>query len=153
MLAYSAGLRLNEIISLQIQDVDSTRMVIIIKRGKGKKDRQALLSVKMLEQLRTYYRMYKPLKYLFEGVSGGQYGYRSLQEVFKQAKQRAGITTKGGIHTLRHSFATHLHENGTDIRVIQELLVHSRIETTIQYTHVSRVQLQKITSPLDHLDL
>ncbi|HEX8333412.1 MAG TPA: tyrosine-type recombinase/integrase [Segetibacter sp.] len=153
MMAYSSGLRLNEIICLRISDIDSARMVISVRRGKGKKDRQALLSVKMLEQLRAYYRIYKPTEYLFEGVTGGQYGYRSLQEVFKQAKERAGINFKGGIHTLRHSFATHLHENGTDIRLIQELLGHSNIETTMRYTHVSRRQLQNIISPLDNLDL
>jgi site-specific recombinase XerD len=152
MLAYATGLRLNEIINLKKEDIDSGRMLIYVRKGKGKKDRQVILSVKLLEQLRKYYLQYKPGLWLFEGQEGGQYGYRSLQQVFEQAKKRAGITMKGGIHTMRHSFATHLLENGTDIRVIQELLGHNKIETTMRYTHVSRAQIQKVTSPLDRLD-
>jgi len=107
MLAYSTGMRLNEIIYVKLTDIDSARMVIIIRKGKGKKDRQVLLSPKLLEHLRKYFLLYKPKSWLFEGKDGGQYGYRSVQEVFMQAKQRAGIKMHGGIHTLRHSFATH----------------------------------------------
>jgi integrase/recombinase XerD len=153
MLAYSTGIRLSEIINLELTDIDSARMVVLVRRGKGKKDRHTVLSPLMLQQLRTYYKMYKPKKYLFEGADGGQYGYRSVQEVFKQAKERVGIKIPGGIHTLRHSFATHLMETGTDIRIIQELLGHSKLETTMRYTHVSSAQIQKVTSPLDHLSL
>jgi integrase/recombinase XerD len=153
MLAYSTGMRLSEIISIENTDINSARMVITIRRGKGKKDRQTVLSQKMLEQLRNYYVVYKPKKYLFEGAEGGQYGYRTVQEVFRQAKERAGVKLRGGIHTLRHSFATHLMENGTDIRIIQELLGHSKLETTMRYTHVSSAQIQKVTSPLEYLNL
>lgn len=151
MLAYATGLRLNEIINLKIGDIDSARMIIDVRRGKGKKDRQVVLSEVLLQQLRIYYSIYKPERWLFEGRYGNPYGYRSLQKVFDEAKQGAGITMRGGIHTLRHSFATHLMEHGTDIRVIQELLGHERIETTMRYTHVSRAQIQKVKSPLDWL--
>ena len=153
MMAYGCGLRLSEVIGLKIEDIDSARMMITIKRAKGKKDRLVVLPEKLLLQLREYYKLYKPKKWLFEGQGGGAYGYRSLQLVFKQAKERAGIKGKGGIHSLRHSFATHLMENGTDLRVIQELLGHSSIKTTMRYTHVSRAQLGKVKSPLDSLDV
>ena len=153
MLAYASGLRLQEIINLKITDINSARMVIEVRRGKGKKDRQVVLSEKLLEQLRKYFRMYKPKNWLFEGRPGEQYGYRTLQEVFGNAKEKAGIKMAGGIHTMRHSFATHLLENGTDLRLIQELLGHNSIKTTIRYTHVSRAQIGKIKSPLDELDL
>jgi len=153
MLAYATGLRLQEIINLKIKDINSARMVINVIRAKGKKDRQAILSEKLLIQLRKYFKQYRPKEWLFEGQAGQQYGYRSLQLVFQQAKERSGIQTPGGIHTMRHSFATHLLENGTDIRYIQELLGHNSIKTTIRYTHVSKAQLQKIKSPLDELDL
>ena len=153
MLAYATGLRLQEIINLKIKDINSARMVINVIRGKGKKDRQVILSEKLLLQLRKFFRLYKPREWLFENESGGQYGYRSLQMVFSRAKARAGIKTKGGIHSMRHSFATHLLENGTDLRLIQELLGHNSIKTTIRYTHVSKAQLDKIKSPIDYLDL
>jgi len=153
MLAYASGLRLQEIINLKIKDINSARMVIEVRRGKGKKDRQVVLSAKLLQQLRHYFKLYRPTSWLFEGRPGQQYGYRTLQEVFSSAKEKAGIQTKGGIHTMRHSFATHLLENGTDIRVIQELLGHNSIKTTVRYTHVSNAQVQKIKSPLDELDI
>jgi len=152
MLAYGCGLRLSEVIALRPEDIDSARMVINVKRAKGKKDRQVVLPDVLLHQLRKYYTAYRPKKWLFEGQGGEQYGYRSLQMVFQQAKQRAGIHMKGGIHTLRHSYATHLLEKGTDIRVIQELLGHHSIKTTMRYTHVSRAQIAKVKSPLDELD-
>ena len=153
MLAYATGLRLQEIINLKIKDINSARMLINVIRAKGKKDRQAILSEKLLIQLRKYFKLYRPKEWLFEGQAGKQYGYRSLQLVFQQAKERNGIQIPGGIHTMRHSFATHLLENGTDLRLIQELLGHNSIKTTIRYTHVSKAQLQKIKSPLDELDL
>jgi site-specific recombinase XerD len=153
MIAYATGLRLQEIINLKIKDIDSARMIINVIRGKGKKDRQVILSEKLLEQLRRYFKMYRPKDWLFEGQAGAQYGYRSLQLVFQKAKEKAGVKTSGGIHTMRHSFATHLLENGTDIRLIQELLGHNSIKTTIRYTHVSKAHLQKIRSPLDELGL
>jgi Site-specific recombinase XerD len=153
MLAYASGLRLQEIINLKINDINSARMVIEVRRGKGKKDRQVVLSEKLLEQLRKYFKLYKPKEWLFEGQAGEQYGYRTLQEVFSNAKDKAGIKTQGGIHSMRHSFATHLLENGTDLRLIQELLGHNSIKTTVRYTHVSNAQIGKIKSPLDELDL
>lgn len=153
MLAYATGLRLQEIVNLKIKDINSARMVINVIKGKGKKDRQVVLSEKLLIQLRKYFKNYRPKEWLFEGQTGKQYGYRSLQLVFQNAKEKSGIRTPGGIHTMRHSFATHLLENGTDLRLIQELLGHNSIKTTIRYTHVSKAQLQKIKSPLDELDL
>jgi site-specific recombinase XerD len=153
MLAYATGLRLAEIINLKPEDIDSARMILYVRKGKGKKDRQVVLSTVLLHQLRRYYREYKPKKWLFEGQYGNHYGYRSLQQIFERAKKKAGITMKGGIHTMRHSFATHLLENGTDIRLIQELLGHERIETTMRYTHISQAQIQKVKSPLDRLGL
>jgi integrase/recombinase XerD len=152
MLAYGSGLRLQEIINLKIADINSARMVIEVRRGKGKKDRQVVLSEKLLEQLRKYFIAYRPKTWLFEGQHGAQYGYRSLQMVFSRAKTKAGVTVAGGIHTMRHSFATHLLENGTDLRVIQELLGHNSIKTTVRYTHVSQAQIGKVKSPLDRLD-
>jgi len=152
MLAYGSGLRLQEIINLKIADINSARMVIEVRRGKGKKDRQVVLSEKLLEQLRKYFIAYRPKTWLFEGQHGAQYGYRSLQMVFSRAKTKAGVTVAGGIHTMRHSFATHLLENGTDLRVIQELLGHNSIKTTVRYTHVSQAQIRKVKSPLDQLD-
>lgn len=153
MTGYSAGLRISEIVALKIRDIDSHRMVITVRRGKGKKDRQVVLSERLLGELRVYYQVYKPKDYLFEGQKGGSYSVRSLQEVFKAAKVRSGNLKKGGIHSLRHSYATHLLEEGTDIRFIQELLGHNNLLTTHRYTHVARLHLEKIKSPLDKLNL
>jgi len=153
MLAYATGLRLQEIINLKIQDINSARMVINVIKAKGKKDRQVILSEKLLIQLRKYFKLFKPKEWLFESNPGKQYGYRSLQMVFSRSKEAAGIKIPGGIHTMRHSFATHLLENGTDLRLIQELLGHNSIKTTIRYTHVSKAEIQKVKSPLDNLEL
>ena len=153
MLAYASGLRLQEIINLRITDINSARMVIEVRRGKGKKDRQVVLAEKLLLQLRKYFKIYQPKMWLFENKTCQQYGYRTLQEVFADAKERAGIKNQGGIHTMRHSFATHLLENGTDLRLIQELLGHNSIKTTIRYTHVSKAMIEKVKSPLDEIDL
>ena len=152
MLAYSAGLRVSEIANMEIANIDSKRMIIFIQRSKGKKDRIVNLSIILLPELRKYYRQYRPLKYLFEGAPGQKYSIRSLQEVFSRAKIRAGVKSKGGIHTLRHSYATHLLENGTDIRLIQELLGHNSIRTTVRYAHVSTRSLRNVKSPLDELN-
>ena len=153
MLAYSAGLRVSEVVALRVCDIDSERMSIHITRAKGKKDRVVGLSPRLLEVLRIYYKAYRPGAYLFEGADGGAYSTRSVQQVFRDAKLRAGVKTPGGIHTLRHSYATHLLESGTDIRFIQELLGHNSILTTRRYTHVSLRQAAQIRSPLDDLDL
>jgi site-specific recombinase XerD len=149
MTAYSGGLRVSEVIALKISSIDSDRMVIRIAEGKGMKDREVMLSVVLLEVLRAYVKEYKPVSYLFEGQRGGPYTARSCQVVFKEALQRAGIQKEATFHSLRHSFATHLLEHGTDIRFIQELLGHASIKTTQIYTHVTDVQKNKLRSPLD----
>jgi integrase/recombinase XerD len=152
-LIYSGGLRISEAAGLRLQDIDSSRSVIRIRNSKGAKDREIPLSAKALEQLRTYYREYKPGEYLFEGQSGGPYSTRSIQALFRRALKDTGIRKKATVHTLRHSYATHLLENGTDIRIIQELLGHRSSKTTELYTYVSRQTKQKIPNPLDQLDL
>lgn len=150
-MCYGMGLRMSEILNLKISNIDSKTMSVHIERAKGKKDRYANLPNSVLEQLRTYYKEYKPKEYLFEGQYGGQYTSSSIQQVFKKALHKAKINKKVGIHSLRHSFATHLLENGTDIRFIQELLGHNDIKTTLVYTHVSDKSIRKIISPLDKL--
>jgi integrase/recombinase XerD len=150
-LCYGMGLRVSEIVNLKITDIDSKNMQVFIERAKGKKDRYANLPETILEQLRAYYKEYKPKKYLFEGQYGDKYSIRSAQQVFKTAMRKAKINKAVGIHGLRHSFATHLLENGTDIKFIQELLGHNDIKTTLRYTHVSEKSLKKIKSPLDNM--
>ena len=150
-LLYSAGLRIGEAINLEIPDIDSKRMLIHIKQAKGKKDRYTLLSPAFVKILRAYYIAYKPEKYLFEGQKGGKYSNTSAQKVLKNALFKAGIKKKATLHSLRHSFATHLLEKGTDIRYIQELLGHSSPKTTMIYTHVTEPSLKKIKNPFDDL--
>jgi len=150
-LCYGLGLRVSEIVNLKIKDIDSQSMQVFIERGKGKKDRYVNLPESILPQLRIYFMEYKPKMYLFEGQFGGQYSSRSAQQVFKNALQKAKINKTVGIHSLRHSFATHLLEQGTDIRFIQELLGHNDIKTTLIYTEVSDKSIRKIISPLDTL--
>ncbi|WP_339890029.1 tyrosine-type recombinase/integrase [uncultured Flavobacterium sp.] len=150
-LIYGMGLRVSEIINLKINDIDSIEMRVFIERAKGKKDRYVNLPESVLEQLRSYYIAYKPKEYLFEGQYGGQYTTRSVQQFFRKSLDKANITKKQGVHSLRHSYATHLLENGTDIRFIQELLGHNNIKTTLLYTQVTDLSLRKIISPLDNL--
>lgn len=150
-LCYGLGLRVSEIVNLKITDIDSHSMQVLIEQAKGKKDRYVNLPESILPQLRSYFIEYKPKKYLFEGQYGGQYSTRSAQQVFKNALQKANINKTVGIHSLRHSFATHLLEQGTDIRFIQELLGHNDIKTTLIYTEVSNKSIRKIISPLDTL--
>lgn len=150
-MAYATGMRLSEIVSLTIKDIDSKRMVINIRQGKGLKDRQVMLGDKLLDVLREYYKEYHPVYYLFESNLHLQYNTRSVQKIFETAKAKARITKKCGIHVLRHSFATHLLESGTDLRIIQELLGHWSIKTTIRYTHVSRKEISKVASPFDDM--
>ena len=152
-LIYSAGLRRSELLNLTIKDIDSKRMLVHIYQAKGRKDRIAPLSETILKLLRQYYDQYKPQNYLFEGQNGDQYGERSLALVLKKACNLAGIDKKVNLHMLRHSYATHLLENGTDLRYIQELLGHKSSRTTEVYTHVSKRALSKIGSPLDKLDI
>ena len=150
-LCYGMGLRLSEIINLKITDIDSHNMQVFIEKGKGKKDRYVNLPQSILEQLRAYYREYRPKIYLFEGQDGGQYSARSTQQVFKNALRKAGINKNVGIHSLRHSYATHLLEQGTDIRFIQELLGHKDLKTTLIYTDVTNKSIRNVASPLDKL--
>jgi integrase/recombinase XerD len=151
-LIYSCGLRCGELLSLLPAHIDSKRGIVIIKNAKGKKDRITPLSNKILELLREYFRFYKPVTYLFEGQTKGvPYDERSLQLVLKQALVKAGITKPATLHWLRHSYATHLLESGTDLRYIQELLGHKSSKTTEIYTHVSTRFIQQIKSPFDDL--
>jgi len=150
-LGYSAGLRVSEVVSLKISDIDSARSIINIRAGKGKKDRVVMLSDTLLASLRLYYKQFKPKVWLFAGQFDEQYSTRSLQQIFRDAKLRANISKAVSFHSLRHSFATHLLESGTDLRIIQELLGHASISTTLRYTHVSTKSISKIQSPLDRL--
>ena len=150
-LCYGMGLRVSEIINLKITNIDSKRMLVHIENAKGKKDRYVALPASILELLRTYYRAYQPKIYLFEGQYGGQYSIRSAQNVFKDALRKAKINKTVGIHGLRHSYATHLMEAGTDMTFIQKLLGHSDLKTTAIYAKVSNRQLGNIKSPLDDL--
>jgi len=153
MLAYSAGLRISEVINLKVNDVDSKRKQIRIEQSKGKKDRYTLLSPKLLELLRLYYKQYKPKNWLFEGAKGETYSTSSIYSILREAATKAGIKKKMSMHTLRHSFATHLLENGTDLRYIQNLLGHSNSKTTEVYTHITTKGFDQIKSPLDNLDV
>ena len=152
--AYSAGLRVSEVVNLKIADIDSQRMQIFIARAKGKKDRYVNLSPILLDILRKYLLDYKPRPkiYLFESEQTlGGYPTRTAQQIFANAKKKAGIKKEVGIHSLRHSFATHLLDKGTDIKYIKDLLGHFNIKTTERYLHVSKQQLINIVSPLDDL--
>jgi integrase/recombinase XerD len=151
-LIYACGLRVGELIALKPIDIDSKRNLVIIRNAKGKKDRIVPLSPKILELLREYYKSNKPQNYLFEGQRPGFcYSKRSIQLVLKQALAKASIKKPATLHWLRHSYATHLLESGTDLRYIQELLGHSSSKTTEIYTHVSTKNLQQIKSPFDDL--
>ena len=151
-LIYSCGLRCGELLKLEPIHVDANRHLLIIKGAKGNKDRVSPLSEKTIEMLRAYLTACKPMRYLFEGIKAGEpYDSRSLQQVIKQCVLRAGIKKPVTLHWLRHSYATHLLENGTDLRYIQEILGHKSSKTTEIYTHVSTKNIQKIVSPFDYL--
>lgn len=150
MLTYSAGLRVSEVVRLRPEDLDPDRRLIHVRRAKGKKDRVTLLSEMAFESVKEYLSQYAPAEWLFEGFQRGKaYSIRSAQAVFDRAIEKAGITKDVSIHILRHSFATHLLEHGTDLRSVQTLLGHESSKTTEIYTHVSTKTLGKITSPLD----
>lgn len=151
MLLYSAGLRVSELIRLKTEDIDSDTMLINISNSKGRKDRKVMLSEKVLTELRLYYKSYKPREYLFEGQSKDYYSAKSIQNVVREAALRANVNKRVTPHMLRHSFAIHLLENGTDIRYIQELLGHNSIQTTELYTYISDVSKSKIKSPIDSI--
>ena len=151
-MIYSCGLRRSELLHLRPNDIDSKRNIVIIRQSKGKKDRITPLSPKILDMLRNYYIQYKPKTWLFEGQNKGeQYSEQSLQSILKQALQKTKITKPVTLHWLRHSYATHLLESGTDLRYIQELLGHNSSKTTEIYTHVSTKSIQQIKSPFDEL--
>lgn len=150
-MCYGMGLRVSEIVNLKIRDIDSVSMRVLIAHSKGKKDRYVNLPQSILQDLRTYYKKERPKDYLFEGQNGGQYSVRSAQNVFKAAMKKAGIRKKVGIHSLRHSYATHLLQYGTDITLIQKLLGHSDLRTTLAYTHIADRNIVAVKSPLDRL--
>ena len=152
-LIYSAGLRRSEVLNLKPTDIDSQRNCIIIRDAKGKKDRTTLLSEKALLLLREYYKQYRPTEWLFEGADGGQYSTTSLRKILQRAVAKASIKKEVTLHTLRHSFATHLLERGTDLRYIQALLGHRSSKTTEIYTHITRKGFENLKSPLDDMDI
>ena len=152
MTSYSGGLRLGETLGLLPSDIDSTRMMIRIEQGKGRKDRYVMLSSTLLVQLRVYFKAFRPLRWLFEGrTPGDPLSPSTAEKVFTTAAGRAGITKGVSFHSLRHAFATHLLEGGTNIRVIQALLGHQCLTTTQVYTHVARTYVNATASPLDGL--
>ena len=148
-LLYSSGLRRSEVINLKIADVDSKRQMLFIRGAKGNKDRYSTLSQKLLPDLRRYFSNYKPKQFLFEGKPGQPYSPSSIRNILKKACLKAGIQKRVTPHTLRHSFATHLLENGVDLRYIQNLLGHNNSKTTEIYTHVAKYAIKGIKSPLD----
>lgn len=150
-LVYGMGLRVSEIVALKITDIDSKRMMVHLRCAKGKKDRYVPLPMSALDLIREYFRMYKPKDFLVEGMTGGPYTVRSVQAVFKTAMNKARIKKPIGIHGLRHSYATHLLEAGTDMSFIQKLLGHRDIKTTMIYAKIGERDIAKIESPLDSL--
>lgn len=151
MLGYGCGLRVSEITNLDITDIDSKRQLLLIRKGKGKKDRVISLSPLLLVMLRAYYKEYRPKKFLFEGANGQRYSIRSLESIIDTAKRKAGIVKEGSMHMLRHSFATHLLDKGLDVVMIQKLLGHNDIKTTLRYLHVTNKDLLHILSPIEDL--
>lgn len=153
MTIYSAGLRVSEVVHLKVSDIDSRRMVIRVEQGKGARDRYTLLAHRTLEVLRQYWRAYRPKEWLFPGQPAkGALSISSVQRVFKEVLHEAGIKKPATVHTLRHSFATHLLEAGTDLYRIQRLLGHTTPKTTTIYFHLSRKDLGGVRSPIDHLE-
>jgi site-specific recombinase XerD len=153
MTIYSAGLRISEVVHLKVSDLDSQRMTIRVQQGKGQKDRYTLLAQRTLEVLRDYWKEYRPSGWLFPGKPATEpLSVSAVQRVFEKVLLRAGIKKPASVHTLRHSFATHLLEAGTDLYHIQRLLGHSTPKTTTIYLHLSRKDLGGVTSPLDLLE-
>lgn len=153
MTIYGGGLRVSEACSLKIVNIDSKNMQILIQQGKGKKDRYTLLSNQNLSVLRTYYKRYNPSAWLFCGATGDKHiTERSIQRIFQEAKIKAGIKKNVSVHNLRHCFATHLLEQGTDLCYIQELMGHASIGTTMIYLHLRKLDVLNVISPLDRLE-
>jgi site-specific recombinase XerD len=155
MTVYGAGLRLGEACRLEPRHIDSARMQIRVEQGKGRKDRYTLLSPRLLQELRIYWRMFQPGQWLFPSSRDAHQPMpgNTGQKIFEQAVERAGLPEKGGIHSLRHSFATHLLESGVEITVVQRLLGHNNLSVTANYLHVRRERLEQVQSPLQLLDL
>lgn len=153
MVMYSGGLRIGEVVKLKVKDIDSDRMLIRIEQAKGKKDRYTLLSPRTLIWLRRYWKYYRPIgQWLFEGADrSGHWSISSLRHVFNRAVIKAGIHKQVSSHILRHSFATHLLEQGVDTLTIKELLGHSQLQTTAKYLHVRKSRLSSLDNPLDSL--
>ncbi|MCW5896363.1 MAG: tyrosine-type recombinase/integrase [Bacteroidetes bacterium] len=150
MLIYSAGLRVGEVVRIRLSDIDEQRKLIHLHKAKGAKDRYTVLSASVLGTLAEYLQEYRPREFLFEGQDGRRHiSERTVQYIFQDAVEAAGILKPVSVHSLRHSFATHLLEGGTDLRYIQKLLGHSSSKTTEIYTHVSKKSIEKIVSPLD----
>jgi site-specific recombinase XerD len=153
MTCYGAGLRVSEVVALKVSAIDSQRMLLRVEQGKGGKDRYAMLSPRLLQVLRRYYKAARPTEYLFPSWRANRHLCpSSLQMACREAAALAGLRKRVTVHTLRHSFATHLLENGTDIRIIQVLLGHSRIETTARYVRVGPSVVAATVSPLDNVD-
>lgn len=148
---YSSGIRISELINLRISDIDSEMMLINIRSGKGMKDRVTLLSTELLTLIREYYKKYRPKVWLFESTEGVKYTPQAIRKKFHLAFNKTGIDKKATVHTLRHTFATHMLENGEDVRKIQKLLGHKNISTTEIYTHISSQAIKNLKSPLDSL--
>ena len=154
MTAYAGGLRVSEVTKLRIEDIDSQRMVIRVRQGKGRKDRYVMLSPRLLEILRAYWKAVRPREYLFPGALPWRpIAIDTVNKVCQRAARKSGLGKRVTVHTLRHSFATHLLEAGTDLRTIQVLLGHRSLSTTTQYVHVATASLPSIESPFDRLDL
>jgi len=152
MTAYGAGLRVSELCQLKLGDIDSHRMTIRVEQGKGAKDRYTLLSARLLAELRAYWLGYRPKHWLFCGRAGAPIAVVTVQRVFRSAKDRAGIVKDGGIHALRHAFATHLLEAGVDVHTIQRLMGHGHIGSTLRYFHLADAHLAATPSPLELLE-
>jgi site-specific recombinase XerD len=153
LLIYSSGLRVGELVRLKIGDIDNTRMMIRIRRGKGNKDRYTILSDVAYAEVQRYREIYRPPGWLFPGGKEGQHiSTRTVEKIFATAREKAKLPSAFKVHSLRHSFATHLLENGINLRYIQSLLGHRSPKTTAIYTHVSNSDLSRIRSPLDCMD-
>ena len=152
-MIYSCGLRRSEVTNIKLNDLDRERNILNIREAKGMVDRIVPVPQKVWDKLDEYIAGYKPAFWLFEGQKRGKYSVESVYRVFKEALRKAGIKKEVGVHSLRHSYATHLHENGLDIRYIQELLGHKSTRTTEIYTHVSRRNLVSVRSPIEDIDV
>lgn len=153
MMLYSTGMRLSEIAALKITDIDSKNMRIKVVQGKGAKDRFTILSEQVLQELRVYYIVYKPKEYLFNGLKAGKpFSMRSIQRLVQKALVKLSLDNKNySVHTIRHSFATHLVDNGTDLHTVKELLGHTTLQTTMRYMHLSTTRIQNVVNPYDRL--